>query len=312
MPVDTVNGVELGWGQLGSGPRVLFCNGSGRRLADAQPMVEALAGRFDVLAWDYRGFGPSDLPDGSYTMADLAGDVEGLLELVGWDTCAVVGISFGGMVAQEFTVTRPEKVERLALLCTSSGGEGGSSYPLQELLALPEPQRAAAGIKIVDSRWNDEWFEAHPSDRAVAERFAPKGAPDAGEDAAHQAQMEARAGHDVWERLPVIDCPTLVACGRYDVIAPAAERAGDRLADPRRRVPRLRGRARLPGTGSRRRSRSGGVPARRGVATRLKACRTTLAASRRWQPAERPRTPRCGASDIRTGRRAGSSCSSCR
>ena len=58
-------------------------------------------------------------------MADLAGDVEGLLELVGWDGCRVVGISFGGMVAQEFAVTNPERVERLALLCTSSGGEEG-------------------------------------------------------------------------------------------------------------------------------------------------------------------------------------------
>ena len=220
MPVDTVNGVELGWERWGSGPRVLFCNGSGRTMADALPMIDALAGRFDVLAWDYRGFGPSELPGGGYTMADLAGDVEGLLRLVGWDSCRVMGISFGGMVAQEFAVTHPQTVERLALLCTSSGGEGGSSYPLGELLALPEEERAAAGLTLVDSRWNEDWFDAHPSDRAVAERFAPKGPPDPAGAAASEAQMLARAGHDVWERLPTIACPTLVASGRYDGIAP--------------------------------------------------------------------------------------------
>ena len=51
------------------------------------------------------------------------------------------GISFGGMVAQELAVTAPERVERLALLCTSPGGAGGSSYPLHELAALAPEER---------------------------------------------------------------------------------------------------------------------------------------------------------------------------
>jgi pimeloyl-ACP methyl ester carboxylesterase len=218
--VSTVNGHVLGWERFGSGPRVLFCNGSGRTLADAKPMLEYLAGELELLAWDYRGFGQSGLPGGAYTMADLAGDAVGLLELAGWDSCRIVGVSFGGMVAQEFAVTYPERVDRLALMCTSSGGEGGSSYPLHELLELPEQERVAAGLKLVDSRWNEEWFEAHPSDRVVAERFAPKGPPDPADAAAHRAQLEARAGHDVWDRLSSISCPTLVASGRYDGIAP--------------------------------------------------------------------------------------------
>jgi 3-oxoadipate enol-lactonase len=220
VPVDTVNGVELGWERWGSGPRVLFCNGSGRALEEARPMLDYLAGEFELLAWDYRGFGDSGLPNGSYTMADLAGDVEGLLDLVGWEVCRVAGISFGGMVAQEFAVTEPERVERLALLCTSSGGGGGSSYPLQDLLAIPEQERAAVGLKLVDSRWDEDWFETHPNDRLVAERFAPKAVPDPARAAATEAQMVARAGHDVWDRLPSIACPTLVASWRYDEIAP--------------------------------------------------------------------------------------------
>ncbi len=70
-------------------------------------------------------------------MADYAADALALLDAVGWDTCRVVGVSFGGMVAQELAVTAPERVERLALCCTSPGGVGGASYPLQELAALP-------------------------------------------------------------------------------------------------------------------------------------------------------------------------------
>jgi len=220
VPVTEVNGVELDWERSGSGPRLLFCNGSGRTLADAQVMLDYLASEFDLLAWDYRGFGRSGLPTGAYAMADLAADVEGLLDMSSWDTCRILGISFGGMVAQEFAVTHSERVERLALVCTSSGGEGGSSFPLQDLLAMPEEARAAAALKVVDSRWDDDWFDAHPSDRDVAERFAPRNVSDSADAAAHRAQLEARAGHDVWDRLPAITGPTLVASGRYDGIAP--------------------------------------------------------------------------------------------
>src|SRR5262245_63841668 len=104
-------------------------------------------------------------------MADLAADAASLLEMARWDTCRVVGVSFGGMVAQEFAVTYPQRVERLALACTSAGGEGGSSYPLQELLRLPPEERVAAELKVLDSRWEDRWLEAHPADRALAERL---------------------------------------------------------------------------------------------------------------------------------------------
>lgn len=220
MPVSEVNGVQIGWERLGSGPPLLFCNGSGSTLADAQPMLAQLAGGFDLLAWDYRGFGTCAAVTGSYTMADLAADAEGLLRVAGWDHCRVVGVSFGGMVAQELAVTSPALVERLALACTSSGGAGGSSYPLHELQALPPEERAAAGLKLADSRWDEEWFDSHPVDRVISERLAPKTPADPAQGAAREAQLKARAGHDVWARLPLITCPTLVGCGRYDGIAP--------------------------------------------------------------------------------------------
>src|SRR5215469_4515168 len=113
---------ELYWERRGSGPRLLYCNGSGSTLQVAKPLLDSLAGTFDLLAWDYRGLGRSAPLTGSYTMADLVTDVTGLLEIAGWETCRVLGVSFGGMVAQEFAVTSPERIERLALACTSSGG----------------------------------------------------------------------------------------------------------------------------------------------------------------------------------------------
>ena len=219
MPVAQVNGVELYWEQRGSGPRLLFCNGSGLTLQDVRPLLDPLTATFDLLAWDYRGFGRSAAVTRPYTMADVGADAAGLLEIAGWESCRVIGVSFGGMVAQEFAVTNPGRVERLALACTSAGGEGGSSYPLQELLELPREQRVAAELKLADSRWDQRWLKAHPTDRAIAERLTAAG-PDQQDPAAVAAQLQAREGHDVWDRLGAITCPTLVGYGNYDGIAP--------------------------------------------------------------------------------------------
>ncbi len=150
------------------------------------------------------------------------GVITGHILTIGRDTCRVLGASFGGMVAQEFAVAHPERVERLALACTSAGGDGGSSYPLHKLSGLPPQERAAAQLKLADSRWDERWLEAHPADRALAEGLIAAGQDqqDPAAAAARTAQLEARAGHDVWDRLDRITCPALVGYGTYDQIAP--------------------------------------------------------------------------------------------
>jgi 3-oxoadipate enol-lactonase len=222
MPVSDVNGVALHWQRSGAGVPLLYCNGSGSTLADAQPMLAALAaGEFDLLAFDYRGLGQSGPAGGPYTMADVAEDVAGLLDVVGWSRCRIVGVSFGGMVAQEFAVTHPERVERLALACTSPGGDGGSSYPLHSLAELSVDERVAVAARLSDTRWDETWLETHAVDRALAEHLAARQRQTDPPDAAgRRAQIAARAGHDVWDRLGAVNCPTLVAYGRYDGIAP--------------------------------------------------------------------------------------------
>jgi len=225
MPVDHVNGVDLYWERTGSGPRLLFCNGSGQSLRTAQPVIDSFTRKFELLTWDYRGLGRSAPLTGAYAMADLVADAACLLDLAGWRSCRIFGVSFGGMVAQEFAVTYPERVQRLVLACTSAGGDGGSSYPLQQLRELAPQERIAVQRKLTDSRWDEHWLETHPMDRVLARSVS------AGQDqrevdpAGYKFQLDARAGHDVWDRLGAIDCPVLVGYGEYDQIAPAKNSA---------------------------------------------------------------------------------------
>ena len=76
----------------------------------------------------------------------------------------------------------------------------------------------------MDTRWGPPWFETHPVDKAIAEGYAQRGggSPSASERQrlGERLQLEARSHHDVWDRLPSISCPTLVAGGRFDGIAP--------------------------------------------------------------------------------------------
>lgn len=221
MPTAEVNGIEVYFERDGEGPRLLFLNGSGSTLATSKPLIDVFRRSFDVVAHDQRGLGRTSIPPGPYSMADYASDALGLLDHVGWTTCRVVGVSFGGMVAQELAVTAPERVERLALVCTSPGG-ALASYPLHELEALPEAERAAIGLSILDTRFDDAWLASHPGDRALVAMRAARGAdPKTDEQRrGEHEQLDARRRHDVLDRLAAVSCPTFVAAGRYDGIAP--------------------------------------------------------------------------------------------
>ncbi|MFT3854079.1 MAG: hypothetical protein QM733_15255 [Ilumatobacteraceae bacterium] len=100
----------------------------------------------------------------------------------------------------------------------------GASYPLHELAALPADERDATGLRLVDTRFDDEWLGTHALDRAiVANRAVGAARERTPEQRRGEAmQLEARRHHDVADRLPRITAPTFVACGEFDGIAPPA------------------------------------------------------------------------------------------
>ncbi len=231
MPMMQLRDIALYYEIKGQGPRLCIIGGSGADLR-ARPGVfdSPLARQFEILSFDQRGQGRSDKPDIPYTMADYAADAAALLDALGWRHCHVMGISFGGMVAQELALLLGPRIQSLVLACTSSGGAGGASYPLHQLFDLAPDQHRRRFALLSDTRRTDAWLAANPElfQRLLddAARRAAIGADDARQRIGLQRQLEARRRHDTFDRLPQLALPVFVCGGRYDGIAsPANQQA---------------------------------------------------------------------------------------
>jgi 3-oxoadipate enol-lactonase len=226
MPYAAVRDIDVYYEIHGSGPPVLSISGSGQDLRTNPSLGKGLLEQhFTVLHYDQRGLGRTSRPDVDYTMADYADDAAGLLDAVGWDRAHVVGMSFGGMVAQHLAVRHPGRVGRLVIGCTSAGGVGGSSYDLREHEKLEPEARRRRALEIIDNRCD---FRVDPPRLApgmepLFAMFARAGELDAAEPEramGARRQLDARADHDTSGRLGEIVAPTLVAAGRFDDQAP--------------------------------------------------------------------------------------------
>ena len=206
----------------GNGTPLLVLNGTGADLRQKPKIMDSpLTTHFAVTAFDQRGLGQTDKPDGTFTMADYAEDAAALMDALGLETACVLGISFGGMVAQELAIRFPSRIKKLALWCTASGGNGGASYPLHELADLDEDTRLRMMMKLNDARIDDAVIDDNPELLDMARQRTDLSAyahePRWAEGRA--AQLAARAQHDCWERLDQITCPTWLGGGKYDNIA---------------------------------------------------------------------------------------------
>jgi 3-oxoadipate enol-lactonase len=221
--------------------RVLSISGTGGDLRHNPIRGKgALEQNFEVLMYDQRGLGQTSKPDEPYTMADYADDAAALLDAVGWDQCHVVGVSFGGMVAQNLVARHPERVLRLVLACTSPGGEGGSSVDLRTLEGLTPDERQRRSMALLDGRVDLSTDPPTMPDgfaelmAMISTSYASTPADDVSQMGARR-QLDARASHDVWDALPSIRSATLVIGGRDDLLAPAAnhERMAARIPGAR-------------------------------------------------------------------------------
>ncbi len=118
----TVHGHRRAFVKAGEGPALLLLHGLGCDHTTWEPVIDALARRYTVIAPDLLGHGLSDKPRADYSVGGYANGMRDLLTVLGIDKVTVVGHSFGGGVAMQFAYQFPERTERMILV--SSGGLG--------------------------------------------------------------------------------------------------------------------------------------------------------------------------------------------
>src|SRR5690348_2618512 len=131
-------------------PPLLLCNGIGASLELLQPFVDALDPRRGVIRFDMPGIGGSPPPVVPYHLAGSAPLLSGLLDQLGYQQADVLGISWGGGLAQQFALGRPDRVRRLVLVATGPGPllVPGRRLTLMRMLPprLPRDPGSAAGV----------------------------------------------------------------------------------------------------------------------------------------------------------------------
>jgi 3-oxoadipate enol-lactonase len=223
VPLADIGNIQIYYERRGQGQALLFIGGTGADLRRPETRFSGPLERdFAVAGFDQRGMGRSSKPDLPTAMADYADDAAGLMCHLGWDDALVVGVSFGGMVAQELVLRHPARVRQLVLCCTSSGGAGGASFAFHALPPMSREDRADLTLALSDVRHDDAWKKANPAQHRLlhAHAAADPYADEPGHAQGAARQLAARATHDTWDRLPQIACPVLIMGGCHDGIAP--------------------------------------------------------------------------------------------
>lgn len=198
-------------------PVLVMSNSLGTTLDMWAPQVEALSARFRLLRYDTRGHGQSQVTPGPYSIAQLGGDVLGLLDHLGIRKAHYCGLSMGGITGMWLAFSHPERIERLVLANTAAYIGPPENWTTR--VAKVQQDGIASIASAVVSRWlTPDYAEKHPEQVAYLEDML-KATPAEG----YAANCIAVRDADFRESIKKITAPTLVIAGTGDMPTPPAD-----------------------------------------------------------------------------------------
>jgi len=226
MPSAEINDFRIHYERGGSGPPLVLLHGITGNARSWQHQLQDLAASYDVVAWDMRGYGSSSDPIGSYTLADVAEDLAGLLGHLGFARAALGGHAMGGVLALEFYGRYPAQVQALILADTNAG----HAELVAEDRAARAPAATAEAAVLRPATPALLSLDAPPEVLQEAEHILAEIHPDGYRYAAH-----ALAEADEREVLPRVKVPTLVLWGELDEVTSRqdAQYLADRISGAR-------------------------------------------------------------------------------
>lgn len=220
VPYCDVNGLRMHYRIVGQGPPLVLIMGLSGDLTWWEPLARELESDFRILLFDNRGAGLTDKPDEKYSIPMFASDTVGLMAALGIGRAHIVGVSMGGMIAQEIALGCPDRVDRLVLGCTHAGGKGftmPSAESVQTMTLTRGKSLEDIARQNMTILFGPKFREENPGFiRALMARYVenpPERKP-------FTQQFWAAIGHNCYDRLEEIRQPTLILTGDADVLVP--------------------------------------------------------------------------------------------
>ena len=220
MPFTDAPGFRMYYEIHGDGFPLLLINGLGSDHREWLCQLPDFTPNFRVVVFDNRGAGDSAVPPGPYTTDGMADDAAALLAALGIDRAHVLGVSLGGMIAQELALRHSGRVERLVLACTTPGGKAAarpSDAALSAFIRSPEGSPEEDLRRMIPFLYTERFAREHPDaiDTFVARRLAHPTSLEG-----HAAQLAAAIGHASGDGLAAVRARTLVIAGTEDRLVP--------------------------------------------------------------------------------------------
>ena len=221
MPMTAVEGVEIYWESHGRGRPLLLISGVSGGTWSWEESVVAWSPHFRVIVFDNMGAGRSSMPDRPYTIEEMAGHAAAVLDAAKEKQAFVLGLSMGGMIAQELVLNHATRVSGLVLGCTHCGGSERIP-PALEVIQRFSDNEGLSPEEIVDKNIallvTREFLQAMPEslkryrDRQLQAPLQP--------DYALKRQLEAIRDFNTCDRLAHIQIPTLILTADRDLLVP--------------------------------------------------------------------------------------------
>jgi pimeloyl-ACP methyl ester carboxylesterase len=221
MPLVGVGDIDLDYERAGSGPPLLAIMGRSGTYSHWDPSFLAdLRSDLEVIVYDHRGVGASSRLEGPLSIRQMAQDAAGLLTALDVDSAHILGISMGGMIAQELALAEPERIRTLALGCTYCGGPGSRHTSREVVERVAQAVQSGDPERAIRASWEANVSPACAADEAAWQRFREIGLRRRVALLVIAAQTQACIEHDTSARLGEIALPTLVVHGTVDEVLP--------------------------------------------------------------------------------------------
>lgn len=204
------------WDGQDDGPILMMAHAMGTSHRIWDPQIQALASRYRILRYDWRGHGDTDAPEGPYTLSQFEGDAVGLMDVLDLAQVNWVGISTGGMIGQGLAINYPERIATLTLCNTTSQSSPWYRGWVAERQAVVRRDGMMPVWDMTERLWFTDAFveAASPAYHTVRDVFVATKVP------GYLGGTSAVADLAYQEKLHCISCPTHIIAAGADPVTP--------------------------------------------------------------------------------------------